>query len=991
VAVRREAVRLELEDAFTKDMLAAAKATKLLERVLHDLDGTAVGSGDSMDKASKSTKTLTLEQAIAQEKAKRLNATLRDQARASLNAEEGVSGVTGSAQKYSLEAAIAAERANRLKTSLRDQARAAVDAEQGLDGTASAADKSTRSIDRNASSIDKLSGRLAILARVGAVLGPTLAPIGGVAVAGVAALSAQLGFAVIGIGTLVTAFQGVGTAIEAVEKARLEPTVANLQAAREALKQLGPEAQQFVQAFSEFRPVLRDLRDSAAAGFFPGMTEALDDFERMAPQVEQILQAVGKVSGDLVADAAGSLAGPEWAEFLDFLEREAPKALDTMGRTVGALAHGLSELWMAFTPLNTDVNDWLLDSARGFDEWAQGLSQTEGFQEFVEYIRANGPLLGDALVSISNAILQIGEAAAPLGGPVLRIITELANVIAAIADSPLGTPIMAGVTALSALSLASAATTAAVGRLNAALAAMGITGAAAGRQAAAGVAATGAAATASTAATRGGAVSGALAGASAGGMLPVLATLYGLYNAGNTFQGVIDGTYDFSDAITRTLIPALTGLEAVGVDLPDWLGGNSDDPTGYGFGVRADQIANSFGLAEVATGDLNRTSTTYELTALRINKALIDQEKQTDKNRLAMQAYRAEIRANRDAAQAGAESMVDFGSQAAPEDFNLDGYLTRLQGEVKAMRDLRENSEESFRRGLDEDYIQHLREMGSQGALQLKHFADASEKEIGRANRLWQAHQRESRLARREIDGTQRAVNAFGRTDAKARIEQVGAEKVAAAAARARAAVSGIPDKSNTNIREAGAAKVAAAAARARAAVVSIPDKSDTSIQQSGAPEVAAAAARVQAAISGIDRSVLVTIRSQVIGNIPTFDTGGYTGPGGKYEPAGIVHKGEVVLPQEIVQRDRSMLWSRYGHLPGMATGGLAGSRASERPVSNGSSGGTNTVIIRERLADSLTLQIGDKKFTAHIVDIARPVAHDAVQQNRELRRIHGG
>jgi hypothetical protein len=33
-----------------------------------------------------------------------------------------------------------------------------------------------------------------------------------------------------------------------------------------------------------------------------------------------------------------------------------------------------------------------------------------------------------------------------------------------------------------------------------------------------------------------------------------------------------------------------------------------------------------------------------------------------------------------------------------------------------------------------------------------------------------------------------------------------------------------------------------------------------------------------------------------------SFDSGGYTGPGGKYQPAGIVHRGEVVFSQEDVQ-----------------------------------------------------------------------------------------
>ena len=37
---------------------------------------------------------------------------------------------------------------------------------------------------------------------------------------------------------------------------------------------------------------------------------------------------------------------------------------------------------------------------------------------------------------------------------------------------------------------------------------------------------------------------------------------------------------------------------------------------------------------------------------------------------------------------------------------------------------------------------------------------------------------------------------------------------------------------------------------------------------------------------------------------LPTFSTGGFTGRGGKYDPAGIVHKGEYVLPKELVDQN---------------------------------------------------------------------------------------
>jgi hypothetical protein len=78
LAVRREAVRLELEDAFTREMLQAAAATKVLERSLKDLDGTSTDAGHSVQGTTRSTKELTREQAIADERTKRATKSLRD-------------------------------------------------------------------------------------------------------------------------------------------------------------------------------------------------------------------------------------------------------------------------------------------------------------------------------------------------------------------------------------------------------------------------------------------------------------------------------------------------------------------------------------------------------------------------------------------------------------------------------------------------------------------------------------------------------------------------------------------------------------------------------------------------------------------------------------------------------------------------------------------------------------------------------------------------
>ncbi|TQK73360.1 hypothetical protein [Nocardioides sp. SLBN-35] len=393
MAVRREAVRLELEDHFTREVLQAAAATKVLDESLHSLSGSAVRSSRSTSQT-----------------------------------------------------------------------------EKDVDGLG----KTSR---RTGADIDRLSGRVAILAKVFATLGPAIAPIGAVGVAGIAGLASEFGFATAGALSLLVAAQGVGDALKAVEAARLEPTAANIEKAEQAMRRLAPEARAFVTRFQELRPVLGELQQAAARGWFPGLTSALDALESAAPRLERIMLAVSTAGGEAISAGAQSLAGPRWSEFFSFVEAEAPAAITALASAVGSLTHGFAELWMAFDPINDGVRDWLVDISRSFDEWATGLDQTEGFHEFIAYVQENGPRVADAVVAITNAILQIAEAAAPLGGPVLEALTSIANAIALIADSPLGTPIMAGVTAMSALSIATNVATSALGRFTVASTAAGAAGA----------------------------------------------------------------------------------------------------------------------------------------------------------------------------------------------------------------------------------------------------------------------------------------------------------------------------------------------------------------------------------------------------------------------------------------------------------------------------------------------------------------------------------
>jgi hypothetical protein len=301
---------------------------------------------------------------------------------------------------------------------------------------------------RAGSQIDSLSGRVSILADLLLTLGPAAIPLGAVLIPALTTASAALGAVVLGAGSMAIAFGGVGEALTTMNDARLEPTVENLKEAEEAMNRLAPAAQEFVRQLDSMRGLGAQIRDAGAEALFPGLTAALDTLESRGPDAVRIITGINSELGDIAEDSAASLASERWDDFFKMLERETPRTLDPLSRTIGDVVHGVSELMEAFAPLNRDGMDWLADGADGFDKWATGLKRTDGFKDFVSYIRETGPEVAETLSAVGGATVSLVEAAAPLGGPALNAIETFADAVKLVADSDYATPLLAGIAAM---------------------------------------------------------------------------------------------------------------------------------------------------------------------------------------------------------------------------------------------------------------------------------------------------------------------------------------------------------------------------------------------------------------------------------------------------------------------------------------------------------------------------------------------------------------
>ncbi|MCT4332631.1 tape measure protein [Paracoccus sp. YLB-12] len=124
------------------------------------------------------------------------------------------------------------------------------------------------------------------------------------------------------------------------------------------------------------------------------------------------------------------------------------------------------------------------------------------------------------------------------------------------------------------------------------------------------------------------------------------------------------------------------------------------------------------------------------------------------------------------------------------------------------------------------------------------------------------------------------------------------------------------------------------------------------------------------------------------LGNAVGFSDGGFTGPGSKYQPAGIVHAGEYVMPQEVVKRvgaDNLEALHRSA-LRGYSSGGLVGA-TSKAATAVSDSHRAATAVQNISLSPQITVNTNGGGTPEQNADLARQISAETERSMRALVR----
>ncbi|MBA2878054.1 hypothetical protein HNR63_001108 [Anoxybacillus kamchatkensis] len=259
--------------------------------------------------------------------------------------------------------------------------------------------------------------------------------------AGIGALVASFGAAGIGAAAFGAVAVGALTNIFETQKeiAKLQEKIEKADSAKERIKaqkelaaiyaDMSQEQQNALTALQSFKTFWGGFVKQFEKPIFQTFANSLKGLQGVLTGLQPTIQNVAGVFVELTDEFNKSLDSPAMQRFFTWLETNAAESLYNFAHIFGNTFLGITNMFSAFAPLGASVEEWLVRITQRFEEWSAGLSQSTGFQKFVEYAKENGPILADTLSNIWDIGVGLVKALAPLGSEVLKGLQSMTEYI----------------------------------------------------------------------------------------------------------------------------------------------------------------------------------------------------------------------------------------------------------------------------------------------------------------------------------------------------------------------------------------------------------------------------------------------------------------------------------------------------------------------------------------------------------------------------------
>lgn len=259
------------------------------------------------------------------------------------------------------------------------------------------------------------------------IASPSMVPILAASAGLIGSLGPMIGVLAGSTFALATAFGFAGSAAVGFGAVAI-PTISKLFDENEKLNKSQQAARSEFDKFKKtWNGITKDLEEPVLKAFGSAMKSA----NKMLKMARPLFDGAATAMNNLLSSLNKSLDSPPVQAFFDYMNKNGGPMLEKVGKAAGNFLQGFMSMMTAFGPLAEKTAQGFLNMSNGFAEWAAGLSKSEKFQSFVNYVNENMPKLRAIFRDVTAGLVYMFSAFGPLASDMM---TGLQNMMAKFKD-----------------------------------------------------------------------------------------------------------------------------------------------------------------------------------------------------------------------------------------------------------------------------------------------------------------------------------------------------------------------------------------------------------------------------------------------------------------------------------------------------------------------------------------------------------------------------
>lgn len=203
---------------------------------------------------------------------------------------------------------------------------------------------------------------------------------------------------------------------------------------RQKMAALPPATRGTAVALQRLKDDFKKWSDSLSGSTMPIFTRLINGMREILPKLTPLVRMAAIQFNNFLdgLTAKGSLASKVFSEFGMNIRKNSGGALKNFLETIRNIAVGFVGILNAFMPMSSGVTTGLTGMTEKFAKWGATLKDNPGFHTFIKSVEENTPKVGAMLESIAEAVKKIVTSMGPLagaGGTVALVFAKIVNAI----------------------------------------------------------------------------------------------------------------------------------------------------------------------------------------------------------------------------------------------------------------------------------------------------------------------------------------------------------------------------------------------------------------------------------------------------------------------------------------------------------------------------------------------------------------------------------